>query len=150
MAVVAAGIHDVAGIDAHFAEAKRLNLGENTLADTRVVANALAGRGDSARAALTDYVRLNPGPAGAPPSENIHRMTGLTLLAEGKPQEAIAELQQGGANPYAQLGIIEALIKLGRTTEAEAQRTAMLGRKDTAWGSTSIPIARYRALNRRS
>jgi hypothetical protein len=56
----------------------------------------------------------------------------------------------GSENPYATLGIIEAYIKLGRNAEAEALRSQLLARKNTAWGSTAIPIARCRGLPRRT
>jgi hypothetical protein len=73
---------------------------------------------------------------------------GLTLVAEGKGEEALTELRQGGANPYSQLGMIEAYLLMGRTSEADAERAALFARKDVTYASTAMPIARYRALNR--
>jgi tetratricopeptide (TPR) repeat protein len=148
MAVTSAGARDATTALVHHAEAKRLNLAAGTLADGEVVMFFLLGRAEDARRALGDYVRLAAGQAANAREQNIHRMTGLTLVAEGKPEEAIAELKQGGANPYAQLGIIEAYLLQRKTREAEAERAAMLARKDTPYTSTAVPIARYRGTNR--
>ena len=75
-------------------------------------------------------------------------MTGLTLLSERKPAEAIAELQQGGPNPYSQLGIIEAYLLMGNTKAADSVRAAALARKDASWLTVAIPIMKWRAANR--
>jgi tetratricopeptide (TPR) repeat protein len=147
MAVLSAGTRDNAAIDAHFTEAQRLGIAEATLADGRVVAYFLAGRAEDVRRALVDYIRLNSGPPGTPPNANIRRMTGLTLVTEGKVEEAIAELRAGGDNPFAQLGMIEAYLRMGRTADAQAERVAMLRRMDTTWNSIAVPIARYRGLH---
>lgn len=109
---------------------------------------ALTKQGAAARKALDSYVELA---AAQPPeirSENVHRMTGLTLLAEGKAAEAIGELKQGGLNPYAQLGLIEAYKQLGRNKDADAERAAMLARKDFGIASTAMPIVKYRSLKK--
>jgi hypothetical protein len=75
-------------------------------------------------------------------------MTGQTLLAEGKPDAALEELARSGNNPYAQVARWEAYRALGRSQEAEAERTGLLERKNFSLYSTGIPIARYRATRR--
>jgi hypothetical protein len=46
--------------------------------------------------------------------QNVHRATGLAALANGKYDEAIAHLKQGGPNLWVEVGTIEALTKLGK------------------------------------
>jgi hypothetical protein len=45
-----------------------------------------------------------------------------------------------------QLGMIEAYLLLGRTNEAQAERRALLARKDVSYISTAVPIARFRGM----
>jgi tetratricopeptide (TPR) repeat protein len=149
MALLSAGVRDASGFEAHKAEAKRLNLAEGTIADAEVNAYAMLMNGPAARRALGDYVRLAAGQAPAVREENIHRMTGLTLVAEGKAAEAIPELKLGGLNPYAQLGLIEAYLALKQPQQADSVRKAMIEHKGVSYVSTARPIAKYRAANSR-
>ena len=144
MAIVYAGVGNAKAAEEHRAISRRLGASPGALADNGVIMYALTKQGPAARKALESYIELS---AVQPPdvrTENVHRMTGLTLLAEGKAEEAIPELKQGGFNPFAQLGLIDAYTALGRKKEADAERAAMLARKTFGVGSTAMPIARYR------
>ncbi len=148
MAIVYAGAGNAKAAEEHRAISRRLGATPGTLADGGVIMYALTGQGAAARKGLASYVELA---AGQPPevrSENVHRMTGLTLLAEGKAADAIPELKQGGLNPYAQLGLIDAYRQLGRKKEADAEVAAMLARKDFSIASTAMPIAKYRSMKK--
>lgn len=145
MALLAAAVHDAGGVDAHLAAAQRLGSSAGLLVDNRVISFALLGDGVRARRALEEYVRFTHSVPADVRDPNVHRMTGLTLLAEKKPAEAIAELKQGGSNPYAQLGLIEAYKMMGDRKSADAERAALFARKNIPYGSTAIPIAKYRA-----
>ena len=146
LAIVYAGTNNGKAANEQLALADRYGAARGLLADNSVIVYSLTRQAAAARRALTEYVRLAQQ---APPSqvrdENIHRMTGLTLLAEGKPAEAIAELKQGGPNPYSQLGLIEAYVQLGDKKQADAERAGMFARKDFGLISTATPIARLRS-----
>ena len=144
MSVVYAGVGNAKAAEAHRAISRRLGASPGALADNGVIMYALTKQGPAARKALESYIELSAGQQPDVRTENVHRMTGLTLLAEGKAEAAIAELKQGGLNPYAQLGLIDAYTALGRKKEADAERSAMLARKGFGIASTAMPIARYR------
>ena len=144
MSIVYAGVGNVEAAEQHRAIARRLGATPGQLADAGVIIYGLTKQGAAARNALESYVQAVAGQAPDLRAENVHRMTGLTLLAEGKADEAIGELKQGGRNPFAQLGLIDAYTQLGRKKDADAERDAMLSRKDFGIGSTAVPIARYR------
>lgn len=148
MSIVAAGAGNLKLAEEHRAIGRRLGATPGQLADAGVIMYAFARQGPAARKALESYVEAVAGQPADLRSENVHRQTGLTLVAEGKPDEAIAELKQGGLNPYAQLGLIEAYTQLGRKKEADAERAAMLARRDFGIGSTAMPIVRYRSMKR--
>jgi hypothetical protein len=149
MALVAAGAHDSAAALRHIEAARPLN--PPALVENELIVHSLIGDAPGTRRALDAYVaaanRLqNPTPAQlATRTANIHRMTGLTLLAEHKPKEAIAELRQGGMNPYAPLGIIEADRMMKQNKQADAERAALFARHTFTVSSTAVEIIRYRA-----
>lgn len=150
MAIMAGGAHDSAGAMQHLAAQKAAGAAPGTIADNEVVVYSLIGNGTEARRALGDYIRINSaatltGAAAVARDQNFHRMTGLTLLAEKKPQEALPELRQGGANPYASLGIIEAYRAMKDTKNADAERAAFFARREFTYGSSAMPVIRYRA-----
>lgn len=146
LAIVHAGSNNARAANEQIAIANRLGVAPGTLADNSIIVYSLTRQAVPARKALDTYLRLAQQ---FPPSElreqNIHRMTGLTLLAEGKAAEAIAELKQGGPNPYSQLGLIEAYVQLGDKKQADAERASLLARKDFGIISTAMPIAKLRS-----
>lgn len=148
MAIVYAGAGNAKAAEEQRALSRRLGATPGALADGGVIIYALTNQGAAARQVLASYVELVAGAPADIRSENVHRMTGLTLLAEGKAAEAISELKQGGLNPYSQLGLIEAYKQLGRKREADAEVAAMLARKDFGIGSTAMPIVKYRSLKK--
>lgn len=155
MALVSAGARDSAGAEQHLAAARTFEPGAGLLADNEVIVYTLIGNATQARRALNDYVRLS-GPQPNLPSfvnstrtQNVHRQTGLVLVAEKKPAEAIVELRQGGTNPYATLGVIEALTLQKKTREADAERAAFFQRKQFSFNSSATPIIRYRAMKKK-
>lgn len=151
MASVSAAMRDTAGVEQHLAAARTFDPAPGTLADYEVTTYSLSGQAVKARRALETYIRVSgPQPSlseqiNATRTANVHRATGLVLLAERKPQEAIAELRQGGSNPYATLGIIEALKMQRKNKEADAERSAFFARKEFSFVSTAVPIIKYRA-----
>jgi hypothetical protein len=155
MALVSAGIRDSAGAEQHLAAGRSAEAGAGILADNEVIVYSLIGNPTQARRALGDYIRLG-GPqsnlsaqVNAVRTENVHRMTGLVLVAEKKPAEAIAELRQAGVNPYATLGILEALKLQKKNKEADAERAAFFERRNFSFNSSATPIIRYRALKKK-
>jgi tetratricopeptide (TPR) repeat protein len=148
LAIVYAGAGNAKAATEQIAIERRLGATPAALADNSVIVYSLLKDGPSARRALGSYVEIA---ANQPPEvrgENVHRMTGLTLVAEGKGAEAIDELKQGGANPYSQLGLIEAYLQLGKKKEADAERASMFARKDFGIASTATPVAKYRAMKK--
>lgn len=151
MAILAAGMRDSAGAEAHYNAAKPYNPAAGLYADNGVIVYSLIGNGPAARTALNDYIRITTAtpPANAAAAqtrdENIHRQTGLTLFAEKKYAEAVAELKQGGANPYAKLGLIESYKGMKNNKEADATRAALFASREFTSNSTATPVIRYRA-----
>lgn len=150
MALLAAGMRDSAGAEAHINAAKPYNPAAGTLADNGVIVYSLIGNAPAARAALAEYVRVSTQNPDLSPAamqvrdQNIHRQTGLVLFAEKKYPEALAELKQGGPNPYLTLGLIETHKAMKNKKEADAIRTAFYARREFTAASTAVPIIRYR------
>lgn len=150
MALLSAGMRDSAGAEAHLAAARNLSAAAGILADNSVIAYSLIGNGPAARAALAEYIRLSMQNPNIPPEaarvrdQNIHRQTGLVLFAEKKYVEALAELKQGGANPYVSLGLIETHKAMKNNKEADAVRKAFYARREFTVNSTATAIIRYR------
>lgn len=147
-AIVLAAANDVPGVNEHLAIARRLGAAASTLNDAMVISYGLTKQGEAARKALEAYIVTAQAQPPAVRELNVHRMTGMALLAEGKPTEAIAEFKQGGTNPYAQVGIIEAYLQMGKKKEAAAERAALFARTDYTVGSTAAAGARYRSLKK--
>jgi tetratricopeptide (TPR) repeat protein len=141
MSVLSAGVRDASGSLAHITEARRLNLAAATLADNESVIYFLTRNAIESKRALADLIRTSTN------QETIHRMTGLSLVVEGKYADAIPELKQGGENMWSQVGLIEAYTGLGRTQDVTATRAAMFARKDVTYASTARPIMKWRAAN---
>ncbi len=146
LAIVHAGTNNAKAANEQIAMARRLGAAPGTLADNGIIVYSLTRQAVAARKTLDEYVRLAQQ---VPPSElreqNIHRMTGMTLIAEGRPAEAIPELKQGGPNPYSQLGLIEAYVQLGDKKQAAAERASLFARKDFGIISTAMPLAKLRS-----
>jgi tetratricopeptide (TPR) repeat protein len=147
-AMVLAAANDLRGVDEQLAIARRLGSAPATLNDAMVISYGLTKQGAAARKALEAYIVTAQAQAPAVRDPNVHRMTGMALLAEGKPAEAIEEFKQGGTNPYAQVGIIEAYLQMGKKKEAAAERVALFARTDFVAGSTALAGARYRSLKK--
>lgn len=145
IALFRAAARDASGYEAAVAEAKRVQPTSVALADNQIISYGLLGDGPKARAVLPAYIEGAQSQAPAMRDENVHRMTGVVAFAEGKYDEAIMHLKQGGPNPYVEVFTIEALMKQGKAKEAAAVRTALLARKNVSLAATSIPIAIQRA-----
>ena len=149
MALIAAAMRDSAAAEAHYAAGK-VGAAAGLAADNGVIVYSLIGNAPAARAALADYIRINTANPNIAPAaakirdENIHRQTGLVLVAEKKYAEAIAELKQGGPNPYVTVGLIEAYKGMKNNKEADATRKAFYARREFTSASTAAPIIRYR------
>jgi tetratricopeptide (TPR) repeat protein len=144
LTVVQAGARNAPALERHMAEATRLAGNDPGLAEWAVIAYAIAGQGSQARAMLTSFLAAQEDPASPTATEARHRATGLVLLAEGRAAEAVGELERGGRNAWAQVGLVEAHQKLGRRREADAVRDDLLTRTDFAINSLAIPVAAYR------
>src|SRR5262249_47732601 len=148
IALVYAGAGNLKAADEHVAMSRRLGATAAVLADNNVIVYSLLKQGPAARRALESYIQTSASQAPEVRTANVHRMTGLTLVAEGKPAEAIDELKQGGPNPYSQLGLIEAYTQLGRKKDADAERASMLAKQEFTIASTAVPITKYRATKK--
>jgi tetratricopeptide (TPR) repeat protein len=154
MAAVAGATRDTAGVEQHLSAARTLDSAQVGIPDYAVSTYAMSGQAAKARRALEEYIRVSgprpnlPAATNAARTTNVHRATGLVLVAEKKPQEAIAELRQAGNNPYATLGIIEAYKLQKNTKQADAERAAFFQRKEFSFNSTATPIIRYRAIKK--
>jgi tetratricopeptide (TPR) repeat protein len=149
MAYMYAAANDVAGIEQHLALAHSAGSTEHALNDAKVICYGLTKQGEKARKALEGY-KVTSLQALAPATRElgVHRLTGLTLLAEGKNAEAIEELKQGGLNVYSQIGIIEAFLAMGKKKEAAAERAAFNARTDWTAQSGAAAVLRFRALKK--
>lgn len=151
MAYVSGAIRDSAGVEQHLAALKTMDHAPAILATNEVISYTLAGNGIAARRALNDWGRLNgPRPdlnaaVNATRTQDLHRYTGMTLVAERKPVEAMVELRQGGENAFRYLFTIEAYKQQKKNKEADAERAAFFERKQLGWATTAVPIIRYRA-----
>lgn len=135
---------DNAAIERHFAEARRFGSTGATLHDNQVLTYYFAGNTIAARKALDAYLETTRGDTTKATIESINRLTGLVLIAEKKPKEAIELLKKGGLNPYAQLGLVEAYYAAGNKKAAAAERAAFLARRNFSYNSTAMPIGKYR------
>lgn len=145
MAGLAAGTGDSASVGKWLAEARRVGPNANISVQS-AQAYALNKQGAEARKAIDDFKRLADTTTMAY-RYDLTRMTGMALLAEGKPAEALVELKKsdGYANTFAQLAMIDAYIALKDQKSADATRAELLGRKDVGNTAISKAIANYRA-----
>lgn len=145
MAFAAQLQRDTSVAERHLAEAARLSTNPGGNADAAVIAYFLGGQGAKARASLDRYLAATSNAPRTPGlTQAIHRLTGLTLVAEGNARDAIGELQQGGANPWSQVGLIEAYRRTGDRKAYEAEKAAFLARKTWPYQSTAYPIGKFR------
>lgn len=135
---------DNAAIERHLGEAQRLGATGATLHDNQVITYFLAGNAPAARKALDEYLAATREDTSTSRKESISRLTGLVLIAEKRPREAIEVLKKGGLNPYAQLGLVEAYHAAGDRKAAKAERDAFLARRSFSYNSTAMPIGKYR------
>ena len=135
---------DSVAIERHLAEARRSGATGATLLDNQVITYYLAGNASAARKSLDEYRDVTASDTSVSRQEAVNRLTGLVLIAEKKPREAIDALKKGGANPYSQLGLVEAYYAAGDRKAAKAERTAFLARRNFSFNSTAVPIGRYR------
>ena len=115
-----------------------------TLHDNEVITYYLAGNGTAARKALDAYLAATREDTSASRKESINRLTGLVLVAEKRPRDAVELLRKGGLNPYAQLGLVDAYHAAGDRKAAAAERAAFMARRNFSYSSTAVPIGRYR------
>ena len=154
MAYVSALTHDTAGVEAHLGAMRATQPPEAGRFDTEVIVYSVVGMPEKARAVLKDYIRVNGPRPDLDPFTNklrtigVHRMTGLVLMAEKKPQEALAEFKQAGNNPFTTLGTIEAYKLMKNNKQADAERAAFFQRKEFSVNSTATAIIRYKAVRK--
>jgi hypothetical protein len=148
---VSAQMGDTAAIEQHLAAARTLGAASQGLHDYALSAYAFNGQVQRARAAYDTLARLNAQSPNVSAAVNaareryMHRSRGWLLIAEKKPEEALAELRQGDDNPYTTVGILEALRMQKKTKEANAARAAFFERREFSYVSTAVPVMRYRA-----
>jgi hypothetical protein len=143
IAELAGGIGDSAGVDKWLAESRRVSPATN-LSLQAVQALSLGRQPAAARRALEDGIRtLDTTTATA--QADIHRMRGMILVAEGKPAEALVELNKGdpAQNTFSALSMIDAYTALKDQRNADATRAALLGRPGNS--AVSLALAAYRA-----
>jgi tetratricopeptide (TPR) repeat protein len=105
-----------------------------------VYAYALSKQSAKARAALETWT------AATPPNPNTACATAMVLYAEKKYAEAIATATSPFEYTWCQVARYEALIALGKTSEAEGVRTEFLNSRFSPNTSMSAAILRYRGL----
>jgi predicted nucleic acid-binding Zn-ribbon protein len=96
------------------ADARRIGFARGAIAENEIIAAALTGNGPRADEQLGVYIEESRSQAADVREQNVHRATGLAALANGKYDEAIAHLKQGGPNLWVEVGTIEALTTLGK------------------------------------
>jgi len=149
VAEIAAGIGDSASVERWIAEAHRVSPGANVLAQ-EVQALSLSRQPAAARRAFVAAFR-DVDTTVAANNSNYHRLLGMTLVAEGKPTEGIAELKLSdqSSNAFATLSLIDAYAALKDQKAADATLAALVARKDGVITAVSDAIASYRAVKRK-
>jgi tetratricopeptide (TPR) repeat protein len=149
MAGLAAGIGDSAGCTRWMAEAKRVQ-GPANISIQSAQAYALNHQGPEARRAIEDYLRTADTTTLAF-RYDLSRMTGMALLAEGKPAEALAELKKSDtqANTFAQLAMVDAYAALKDQKSADETLAALVARRDVGNAAVSKALANYRMAKKR-
>jgi tetratricopeptide (TPR) repeat protein len=145
MAGLAAGTGDSASVDKWAAEARRAAPNANVTVQL-TQAYALAKNGPAARRELNEYIRRAADTTALAYRADLRRLGGMTLVAEGKYAEGLAELKRADipGNPFAELSMIDAYNALNRKAEASALLADVAGRKTVFNSAISIAIANYR------
>jgi tetratricopeptide (TPR) repeat protein len=145
MAGLAGGCADSAKVEGFAAEARRVAPNAN-VAIQLSHAYALSKNGAAARRELDDFVRRAADTTTVAYKADLRRITGMTLVAEGKAAEGLAMLQQTDPafNPYAELGIADAYAAMGNKAQASAILTSVATRKTAFNSQVSTAIAACR------
>jgi tetratricopeptide (TPR) repeat protein len=102
-----------------------------------------AGRADLARQALDVLERENRDGDIAVAAANIQIIRGVVAEAEGKHEEALSLLANNG-NHWAVIARYQALLALGRASEADRLLATLFDQIGYDAFSTGLPVARYR------
>jgi tetratricopeptide (TPR) repeat protein len=150
MAGLAAGTGDSASVGKWIAEAKRVGPNANISVQS-AHAYALSRQPVETRRAIEDFKRLSTDTNTMAYRDNLFRLNGFALLAEGKPTEALAELKKSDPylNSYGHIGLIDAYVALKDQKSANDVRAELLARKDIGNAAVSKAIAHYRAAKNR-
>jgi tetratricopeptide (TPR) repeat protein len=150
MAGLAAGTGDSANVGKWIAEARRVGPNANISVQS-AQAYALNRQPAEARRAIDDYKRLTADTATMAYRDNVARLNGMALLAEGKAAEALVELKKADpyANSFAHLALVDTYVALKDQKMANETRAELLARKDIGNAAISKAIAHYRAFKAR-
>lgn len=143
MAGLAAATGDSAGVDKWVAESRRFPPVVNSIIQT-AQANWMAKRPADVRRGIEEYRRMADTTTLAY-RYDITRLTGMALLAEGKPAEALVELQKSDihGNVFAHLALVDAYTALKDQKKATETLNALLAR-DIANTAVTKTVLRYR------
>jgi tetratricopeptide (TPR) repeat protein len=98
-----------------------------------------AGRYDEAQAALNKVVELNP------KLQIAHYFRGAILLAQGRPDQALAEMQQEVYEAYRLLGESQVYYKMGRQRESDEALNTLIAKHDKNEAYVIAEAYNYRA-----
>jgi tetratricopeptide (TPR) repeat protein len=145
MAGLAAGCGDSARVDGFAADARRVAPNANVTIQLGH-AYGLSRQAAATRREFDDFVRRATDTTTAAYRADHSRLRGFVLLAEGKPAEAVAALQQTSPefNPYAEVGMAEAYAMMGNKAQANAILTSVATRKTAFNSQVSTAIAACR------
>ncbi|MBI3789783.1 MAG: hypothetical protein HY275_02760 [Gemmatimonadetes bacterium] len=146
MAELAAGTGDSAAVDRYMADARRVSQTAN-LGLQAAQAYALSRQPAKARAAMAEYVRSVPDSTSLAVTSDRHRVAGMVLLAEGKLQEALAELRLSDleGNAFGKLAMMDALTSLNDRPAAAALLASIISDRGGQITGISTALAFYRA-----
>ena len=145
MADLAGGCGDSAKVEGFLADARRVAPNQNITIQAGH-AYALSRQAAAARRELEDFARRATDTTTAAFKADYRRLSGMTLVAEGKAAEGLTMLQQSDPafNPYAELGMADAYTVLGNKAQANAILTAVATRKTAFNSQVSVAIAACR------
>jgi len=145
----AAATGDSASVERLLGEARRAGPNANITLQA-AHAYALSKQPAQARRELAEYVRRAADTTTLAFRSDRHRLTGMALVAEGKPAEALVELKQSDieGNPFASLAMMDAYTMLNNKAAASAILATLMADKDGPNSAVSIAIANYRALKK--
>jgi hypothetical protein len=146
MAALAAGTGDSARVEGYMAEARRVLPQNGNIAIQAAQAYAIGRQPAAARRELNEFVRRAADTTTSAFNSDRRRLTGMVLVAEGKPAEGLAELKKSdlAANPFAEVAMVDAYLMLGQKAEAAAVQQSLVSRKHVGNQAISIAIANYR------